>query len=205
MGEEKITFQSDVLKLEGFLDNGAGDRGVVLCHPHPLYGGDMNNNVVQAVAEVYREHGYSTLRFNFRGVGASEGSFDEGQGEQNDVGAALNYLKGMGLGHLDLAGYSFGAWVCALGLKELETADRLIMISPPVNFIDFDFLGFSQRIQLVIVGMQDEIADARAVEKMLPGWNPDAGFYPIDGADHFYWGKTEELKRIIHDFLEQTA
>lgn len=201
MDEEKISFYSGDLRIEGLLDNASGERGVVLCHPHPLYGGDMTNNVVQTLAEVYRENNYSTLRFNFRGVGASEGNFDEGNGEQEDVAAALGYLSGLGLKHLDLAAYSFGAWVCALGLEELKLAERLIMVSPPANFIDFAFLGYNEKIQLVIVGMQDEIAGWQGVEKMVPRWNPEAGFHPIDGADHFYRGKTEELKRIINGFL----
>ncbi|MBW2207996.1 MAG: alpha/beta hydrolase [Deltaproteobacteria bacterium] len=201
MAEEKISFHSGDLNLEGLLHNAPGERGVVLCHPHPLYGGDMSNNVVQSLAEAYQANNYSTLRFNFRGVGASEGTFDEGKGEQEDVGAALGYLSRLGLKHIDLTGYSFGAWVCALGLEKLELADRLIMVSPPTNFMDFAFLGYNKKIQLVIVGMQDEIAGCQAIEELLPRWNPEAGFHPIDGADHFYRGKTEELKRIINGFL----
>lgn len=203
MGEEKVSFHSGALRLEGLLEKGPGERGVVLCHPHPLYGGDMHNNVVRILAGVFREHHYSTLRFNFRGVGGSEGGFDEGKGEQEDVEAALRYLRGLGLKHLDLAGYSFGAWVCALGLETFDLAERVIMVSPPAGFIDFGFLGYSEKIKLVIVGVQDEIADCRAVEKMVPRWNPAAAFHPIDGADHFYGGKAEELKGIIDDFLGQ--
>ena len=202
MSEDRIFLQSEGLKIEGLMDHAPGKKGVVVTHPHPLYGGDMSNNVVQSLAEVYQENNCSTLRFNFRGVGTSEGTFDEGRGEQEDVGAALGYLSGLGLKHIDLAGYSFGAWVCALGLERLEMADRLIMVSPPTNFMDFAFLGYNKKIQLVIVGMQDEIAGCQAIEEMLPRWNPEAGFHPIDGADHFYWGKTEELKRVIHGFLE---
>lgn len=201
MEEEKISFHSGNLEIEGILHSAPGERGVVLCHPHPLYGGDMHNNVVQALADAYQANNCSTLRFNFRGVGASEGTFDEGKGEQGDVVAALGYLSGLGLKLIDLAGYSFGAWVCALGLEKLELADRLIMVSPPTHFMDFAFLGYSQKIQLVIVGMQDEIAGCQTIEEMLPIWNPEAEFRPIDGADHFYSGKTGDLKRIINGFL----
>ena len=202
MAEEKIGFYSGELRLEGLLDKSSGDRGVVLCHPHPLYGGEMHNNVVQALAEAYQERNYCTLRFNFRGVGNSEGAFDEGRGEQEDIRAALEFLSGVGMKHLDLAGYSFGVWVIAMGLEKLPLADRVIMVSPPVSFVDFEFLGYNEKIRMVIVGMRDEIADFKALEKMVPQWNPRAEFYPIEGADHFYWGRTGELKRIIHGFLD---
>ena len=202
MAEEKIWFYSGGLRLEGLLQKSPVDRGVVLCHPHPLYGGEMHNNVVQALAEAYQERNYCTLRFNFRGAGSSEGAFDEGRGEQEDVRAALEFLSGLGMKHMDLAGYSFGAWVIAMGLEKLPLADRVIMVSPPVSFIDFGFLGYNEKIKIVIVGMQDEIADSKAVEKMLPRWNPEAAFHSIEGADHFYGGKTGELKRIIHGFFD---
>ena len=146
--------------------------------------------------------GYSTLRFNFRGAGGSEGQYDEGIGEQKDVGAALRYLSDLGKTSIDLAGYSFGAWVNALGLNRFDQALRMIMVSPPVNFIDFSFLTLCPKLELVIAGSNDEIAPASMIQKMLPGWNLDAIFKVIQGADHFYWGKTAEVRTIIQDFLE---
>jgi alpha/beta superfamily hydrolase len=156
---------------------------------------------VEAVVEAYREKGYSTLRFNFRGTGASQGSYDNGKGEQEDVAAALGYLDGLGKKEIDLAGYSFGAWVNALGIEKFHQARRLIMVSPPVNFIDFRFLKQNAKIRLVIVGTDDEIAGREAVEKMLPTWNPEAKLEIIEGGDHFYGGKTGRLKSIISEFL----
>ncbi|RLJ02607.1 MAG: alpha/beta hydrolase, partial [Candidatus Aenigmatarchaeota archaeon] len=113
MKEEKVFFQAGDVKIEGMLYNAPGEKGAVVTHPHPLYGGDMHNNVVETVVQAYREKGYATLRFNFRGVGRSTGSYDEGIGEQEDVRAALAYLTGTGKTSIDLAGYSFGAWVNA--------------------------------------------------------------------------------------------
>jgi hypothetical protein len=98
---------------------------------------------------------------------------------------------------MDLAGYSFGAWVNALGLAKFEEAQRFIMVSPPVSFIDFSFLEYSPKIKLVICGTRDEIAEYKKVEKMLPKWNDQALFRVIEGADHFYSGYEEELKEII--------
>ncbi len=198
MGEKRIFFEAAGLKIEGMLADFPGDHGVVISHPHPLYGGSMHNNVVRAVAYAYQEEGYSTLRFNFRGVENSEGDFSNGVGEQEDVKAAL---KAMGKKHMDLVGYSFGAWVNALGLEKFDEAQRVIMVSPPVSFVDFSFLEYSPRIKLVICGTRDEIAEYKRVEKMLPKWNEQALLRVIQGADHFYSGYEEELIDIIGEFL----
>jgi len=203
LGEERIVFDSDGLRIEGLLHTLPGDNGVVITHPHSLYGGTMHNNVVRAVAHAYREEGYSTLRFNFRGVEKSEGEFGNGQGEQQDVKEALKYLASLGKPKIDLAGYSFGAWVNALGLDTFEEAQRLIMVSPPVSFIDFSFLEYSPKIKLVICGNGDEIAEYKKVEKMLPKWNNEALFRVIQGADHFYAGYEEALIDIIGAFLRE--
>ena len=201
MGEERIFFDSEGLKIEGLMEDLSGEKGVVVTHPHPLYGGTMHNNVVRAVTHAYQEEGYSTLRFNFRGVENSEGDFGDGVGEQEDVKAAL---KAMGKKNMDLVGYSFGAWVNALGLAKFEEAQRLIMVSPPVSFVDFTFLEYSPRIKLVICGTRDEIAEYKKVENMLPKWNEQAVFRIIQGADHFYLGYEGELKLIIREFLEES-
>jgi len=200
MAEERIFFEAGGLKIEGMVEDVEGEKGVVVSHPHPLYGGTMHNNVVKAVAHAYREEGCSTLRFNFRGVEQSEGKFGNGVGEQQDVKAALRTL---GKKHMDLAGYSFGAWVNALGLDKFEEARRVIMVSPPVSFIDFGFLEYSPKIELVICGSRDEIAEYRKVEEMLPRWNDQALFKVIQGADHFYSGHEEELIDIIGAFLQR--
>ena len=199
---ERIFFESEGLKIEGMLEEVEGEKGVVLSHPHPLYGGTMHNNVVRALAHAYQNEGYSTLRFNFRGVEQSEGDYGNGVGEQADVQAAL---KALGKKYMDLAGYSFGAWVTALGLEKFEAAQRLIMVSPPVSFIDFGFLEYHPKIRLVICGSRDEIAEYRKVEEMLPRWNDQAVFRVIQGADHFYSGHEEELIDIIGSFLRENG
>jgi alpha/beta superfamily hydrolase len=202
MAEERIFFDANGLKIEGMQADSQGDKGVVISHPHPLYGGTMHNNVVRAVAHAYQEEGYSTLRFNFRGVEKSEGDFGNGIGEQEDVRAALQTL---GKKNMDLAGYSFGAWVNALGVEKFEQAQRLIMVSPPVSVIDLSFLEYSPKIKLVICGTRDEIAEYKKVEKMLPKWNDQAVFRVIHGADHFYSGHEEELIDIVGEFLRGSA
>ena len=202
MTEEQIFFDSGELKIEGLLENLQGEKGLIVTHPHPLYGGEMRNNVVEAITQAYREEGYSTLRFNFRGVGKSEGSYEDGKGEQEDVRAALNFFSGLGKRNIDLAGYSFGAWVNALGMEKLDQAKRIVMVSPPVNFVNFDFLKYNPKIQMTIVGNRDDIAGYKILEKLMPEWNPEATLRIIEGADHFYWGYTDALKSIITEFLE---
>lgn len=202
MTEKRILFEVHGLKLEGLLTGFPGDRGVVISHPHPLYGGTMHNNVVRAISHAYEEEGYSTLRFNFRGVENSEGDYGNGIEEQEDVKAAL---KTLGKSRTDLAGYSFGAWVNAQGIEKFEEAQRLIMVSPPVSLIDFTFLGFSPKIKLVVCGSRDEIADYKIVERMLPKWNDRAVFRVIQGADHFYSGYEDELIDILGEFLRRSA
>ncbi|MCP4668948.1 MAG: alpha/beta hydrolase [Deltaproteobacteria bacterium] len=201
MNEEPVFFQSQGVKLEGLMTNAPGERGVVITHPHPLYGGNMHNNVVASLVKVYWEEGYSTLRFNFRGAGQSEGNYDEGAGEQEDVKAALAYLDGLGKPSIDLAGYSFGAWVNALGLKDFDLVKRTIMVSPPVNFMDFSFLEYDSKIRLVIAGSDDDIGPPDMIKNMIKKWNPKVQFNIIQGADHFYGGKTGEIEKIIRDFL----
>lgn len=202
MSEKPIVFETKGLKLEGMLEELQGEKGVVISHPHPLYGGSMHNNVVRAVAKAYRQQGYSTLRFNFRGVGLSEGNYCNGHGEKEDVRAAL---KSLGKTEVDLAGYSFGAWVNALGLEEFDDARRLIMVSPPVSFIDFGFLKHSPKITLIICGTRDDIAEYKKVERMLLRWNDQAVFRVVQGADHFYSGYEEELIDIVGEFLKTSA
>lgn len=202
MIEEKIFFESEGVKIEGLLGRSGGQSAVVVTHPHPLYGGDMTNNVVESVVRAYGENGYTTLRFNFRGVGQSDGTYDNGTGEQEDVRAAVAFLGGLGKTSIDLAGYSFGAWVNAQCIESLTDVKRMIMVSPPVNFLDFSFLEYSEKIRLVIAGSEDDIAPPAMIKDMIPVWNPEAVFNIIKGADHFYRGKTGEIEAIVGGLID---
>jgi len=194
MIEEVIHFTSDGLRLAGALARTAGSRGVIIAHPHPLYGGDMDNPVVLAIQQAYFRQGFSTLRFNFRGVGASAGRFDNGVGERADVQAAITWAAGLGITDIDLAGYSFGAWVNA-GLG--ASCRRMVMISPPVAFMDFGPPAAIERLSLIVTGDRDEIAPPAMIARYRSAWNPTAAFEMIPGADHFYTGFLETLKNKI--------
>ncbi len=203
MSEENVFFKAGTLKLAGLLDRGRKNSGVVITHPHPQFGGSMQNNVVDALQKAYRKAGFTTLRFNFRGVGKSDGHYDEGIGEQSDVQGAVAYIKALGMTTIHLAGYSFGAWVSARTIGEIDAVDRLVMVSPPVNFMDFSFLKYTPQLRLVITGSRDDIAPEAMIQKMLPEWNQDSIFRVIQGADHFYWDTTGEIESVLKAFLKE--
>lgn len=177
--------------------------GVVITHPHPLYGGTMNNPVVETVQKAYQQRGYASLRFNFRGVAGSQGNHDNGIGEQDDVRAAISYMQNKNVQPVDLAGYSFGAWVNSGVAAEGRTPIRsMVMISPPVGFIEFENIRALSCLKLVVTGSRDDIAPADQIRDLLPSWNPDARFEIIDGCDHFYSGYLDRLESIISRYLQ---
>jgi alpha/beta superfamily hydrolase len=199
--EKIVAFMSGRHEIEGRLAQGSQDKGIVITHPHPLYGGNMDNNVVTAVSRAYQKNDYTTLRFNFRGVGGSQGNYSDGVGEQEDVRTAVSYLANIGIGQIHLAGYSFGAWVNALAVMNGLKVARMIMVSPPVAFIDFKPVSDISSLKLIITGSRDDIAPADMVEKLYPVWNPTAKFEVISGTDHFYGGYEAKLEAALADFL----
>jgi len=194
---ERITFLSEEYEIEGLFNKKDEKKGVVVTHPHPLYGGDMYNLVVESIVHVYHMKGYSTLKFNFRGVGRSQGTYDNGFGEQKDVLSALSFLADMGMEWIDLAGYSFGAWVNAHALQKNTLTEKMIMVSPPVGFMDFKSIESMNPLKLVVTGNRDDIAPSDVIEKMISIWNPAARFEVIDGADHFYGGYLKQLESVL--------
>ena len=194
---KKVRFFSENFEIEGLFSKKDEKKGVVVTHPHPLYGGDMYNLVVETIVHVYNIKGYSTLKFNFRGVGGSQGTYDDGHGEQKDVLAALSFLGDMGMEQIDLAGYSFGAWVNAHAVQEDVAVKNMVMISPPAGFMDFSTIGPMERLKLVVTGSRDDIAPADVVKQMCSVWNPNARFVVIDGADHFYGGYLNQLEAVL--------
>lgn len=194
---KKVRFFSENYEIEGLLNKKNEKKGVVVTHPHPLYGGDMYNLVVETIVHVYNIKGYSTLKFNFRGVGRSQGKYDNGDGEQKDVLAAISLFWDMGMEQIDLAGYSFGAWVNAHAVQEDVSVKNMVMVSPPVGFMDFRTIGPMDCLKFVVTGSKDDIAPADAVEKMRSVWNSSARFEVIDGADHFYGGYLNQLESVL--------
>ncbi len=197
---ERITFTSDGNSLEGKLELMPGINGVIITHPHPHYGGNMYNNVVETIHHVYSKAGYSTLRFNFRGVGNSEGTYDEGTGETHDVQNAIDYLSKTGITHVHLGGYSFGTWVNSMVDAAAYQIKQMTMVSPPLAFINFQIQNINCPIRAV-TGNRDDYAPPGLVEPTIKKWNPDCVFKTIDHADHFYSGYIKDLESILEGFV----
>ena len=195
--EERIEFSAETFAIEGLLQKRGEANGVVITHPHPLYGGNMHNNVVLAILQAYQKLGYTTLRFNFRGVGGSQGRHADGVGKREDVRAAIAYLTCLGIKQIDLAGYSFGAWVNGNLSCAGDGIANMVMVSPPVAFIDFASVSTLDCLKLVVTGSRDDIAPAEMIRQSYPEWNAEAHFEVIDGADHFYGGYENKLKEVL--------
>jgi len=204
--EEPVFFTVGSSRLEGRLCRAPGPDAVVVTHPHPLYGGDLDNPVVAVLATAYQQRGFTTLRFNFRGVGASEGYYGDGQGEQDDVRAAAAYLAGLSRVVTDLAGYSFGAWV-TLGLNPpLSTVRRQLLVAPPVAFLDFELVAAPPAELAVIVGDRDRMAPLDALRALLPHWHPAVRLHIVPGADHFFFGTAlDRLAARVDEALKPAA
>lgn len=196
---------SDGVKLEARAAEPPGaPGGVVVCHPHPLYGGDMDNPVVGRVVEVCAELGLATLRFNFRGVGSSTGTHGSGITEQADVQSALRHLEGAlpDEAALALVGYSFGAVVAARVATSHPALAGLGLIAPPLGLeggsLPPVLAAFSGPLA-VVAGTRDEYCPAPALEA-LPRMLPNARIMVIDGANHFFFGKLFPLGEMVAEW-----
>lgn len=199
---EKVMFHTgDGLELEGLLDITSGQCGVVIVHPHPLYGGDMVNPVVESLSIVYKRKGYSTLRFNFRGVGNSQGVYDDGVGEQKDILAAIQLLQEQGMTTIHLAAYSFGSWVVAKIDSLPDSVEKLVFVSPPLALMPFADNCTLPLLDLVVTGEEDEFAPPNLLETSVKKWNPEGHLEVVDHADHFYFGSFPDLERIVGSIL----
>lgn len=174
--------------------------GAVITHPHPLYGGSMNNNVVWTAARALGARGWSTLRFNFRGVGQSTGAYGGGVAEVEDVAAALTFCQARVPGPCFLVGYSFGAAVAARALMGGLDAAGAVLISPPIAFMELDFLAETPRLDLIVAGDQDDLCPLADLEALLRDRQPPVDLRVVPLADHFYADREEELFRILRDF-----
>lgn len=196
-------------RLEARLALPEGARaGLVVCHPHPLYGGDMDNPVVLRVAEVAQGLGAATLRFNFRGVGPSGGVHGGGEGERDDVGAALEALAARlpARSPIGLAGYSFGAWVAARVAAGSPALPALALVAPPLSMYDLGFLERAPSHTLLVAGGVDQYCPVEALDRL--GKRLGSRVEIIEGAEHFFFGKLfplgESVERWMRAWASQT-
>lgn len=200
MIEKPVYFNSGAIQIEGLYAEYDGEDGVVISHPHPQMGGTMHNNVVEALVEVFFAGGFSTLRFNFRAVGRSEGVYDDGKGEQEDLIAAAAFLVNSGKKKILLAGYSFGAWITVRAMKRCLDFSDVILVSPPIDFLDFDWSGMAGRIGLVICGDRDQFCPLDPLRRLVDSM--ECRLELVRGADHFYFMKERSLKERLGAYLK---
>lgn len=205
----EIMFNGAVGKIEGkyfHSDENNAPTALVL-HPHPLHGGTMNNKVVYNVFHTLVNNKFSVLRFNFRGVGKSNGVFDHGVGELLDAATALDWLQAHNPGASSywVAGFSFGAWIAMQLLMRRPEVNGFIALSPPADAYDFNFLSPCPAPGIIVQGTADEIVSESSVfnlyEKLSKQRNSDVEYMPIYDADHFFKGKLDELNNIIDSYL----
>jgi alpha/beta superfamily hydrolase len=199
--EEQVHIKAGEVTLEARFSPGTVDKGVVITHPHPLYGGSMDNNVVWTAVRAYGDRGWATLRFNFRGVGASTGGYGEGVAEVDDVAGALTFLTSRVTGPCYVVGYSFGAAVAARALLAGLKVAGAVLISPPIAFMDLGFLHETPGLSLIVVGGEDDLAPLAELEELCRRRQPPVDLRVVAGADHFYGGREQELYRILQDYL----
>jgi len=203
-------------RLEALLNAGAEDatHAAVVCHPHPLFGGTLHNKVVFHTMKALNRFGFPVLRFNFRGTGLSAGQHDQGNGEVNDVRAALNWLDAEFHLPLVLAGFSFGA---AMGLRAAcgdARVKAVIGVGTPVAAVaadtelprtySFDFLRACAKPKLFVSGARDQFGPPAMLEALVASLPGPKKLMLIEGADHFFEGRLRELRETIEDWVKET-
>ena len=205
----EVMFAGPAGRIEGRYQHTKTDsnRIALILHPHPQYGGTMNNKVVYTLYQTFVRRGFSTLRFNFRGVGRSQGSFDRGEGELADSAAALDWLQSYNPNASScwVAGYSFGAWIGMQLLMRRPEIEAFIAVSPPASQYDFTFLAPCPSSGLVIQGDQDTLVPIESVQKLVHKLahqrDIKIDFRKIAGADHFFADQLEQLSTLVDAYI----
>ena len=206
--EEKVYFDAPGARIEGFLslDKRPTKGSIIICHPHPLFGGDMHNNVVVAFTRIAAMWDFTSLRFNFRGVGQSTGTFGGGISEKDDVKGAIDFLEEKRKPPMiSLAGYSFGAIAgLPVGVDE-ERVRGLIGVAPPLETFDFGFLRDCPKPKLFVCGDRDTICPPSKMENFFETLSEPKCLLILPGIDHFSYDMKGLLEGAMGGFLERMA
>ncbi|MDA0239534.1 MAG: alpha/beta hydrolase [Proteobacteria bacterium] len=198
-------------RLEGRYQQGSTTNApvAIVLHPHPLHGGNMNNKLVYGMYTAFASRGFSTLRFNFRGVGRSQGTFDNGIGELSDAAYAFDWIQQINPNspYCWIGGYSFGALISMQLMMRRPEIDGFISIAPPASSEDFSFLAPCPSSGLVVHGDKDEQVPLESVNKLVTKItsrkNITVDLAVIKGADHFYQDKVEDVEKAINAYLDK--
>jgi alpha/beta superfamily hydrolase len=207
----EIIFNGPDGRLEGryFQSKTENAPMVLLLHPHPQGGGTMNNKVVYNLYNTFVQRGFSALRFNFRGVGRSQGRFDQGQGELADAAAALDWIQSQNPDAAGcwIAGFSFGAWIGMQLLMRRPEIEGFISVAPPANLYDFTFLAPCPASGLVVHGDADDLVPADSVKALAAKLSAQRDIVVqhtnIPGANHFFQDKLEEMAQAVGEYVDE--
>ena len=206
----EVIFNGPAGRIEGKYTQSENKKApaILVLHPHPLYNGTMNNKVVYNMYKTFAENGFSVLRINFRGVGRSQGEFDNGIGELTDAATALDWLQvnNPDCNEFWIAGFSFGSWIAMQLMMRRPEISNFVAVSPPVNRYDFAFLAPCPIPGLIVQGDIDSIVSEESVldlvDKLSKQKHITVDYKIINGADHFFRTKIDEFKTAIDDYLK---
>ncbi len=204
---EAVEIAGPAGKLSGRVETAAQDRGTdvaVVCHPHPLYGGTMDNKVVHTLAAAFRDRQITSVRFNFRGVADSDGGFDQGRGELDDLRAVVAYARARFPGRgLWLGGFSFGSGIAARAAGQIDHRG-LVLVAPPITMDYFAGVTLAPSC-LVVHGAKDELIPLATVRAWLRSRGLEQTLAVVEDADHFFHGQLRSLRGIVVDHLDATG
>ena len=206
----EIIFNGPAGRLEGRYQPSKQKNApiAIVLHPHPQFGGTMNNQIVYQLFYMFQKRGFTTLRFNFRGIGRSQGEFDHGAGELSDAASALDWVQSM---HTDskncwVAGYSFGAWIGMQLLMRRPEIEGFMSIAPQPNTYDFSFLAPCPSSGIIVAGGQDEIVPPAAIQKLVDKLRTQKGITihhdEIPRANHFFEHELDQLMKSLDNYLD---
>ncbi len=206
-----VIFNGPDGRLEGRYQNSKQPNAPIalMLHPHPQYGGTMNNKVVYTLFHAFVRQGFSVLRFNFRGVGRSQGVFDRGEGELSDAASALDWLQtyNENASACWIGGFSFGAWIGMQLLMRRPEINGFVSIAPPANMHDFSFLAPCPSSGLIVQGDKDEVVPEPSVKKLVDKLSSQRGigidYRVVPGAGHFFQEEMEVLGGHVDDYLDK--
>jgi len=206
----EVIISGNVGRIEGRYHQNPNPKAPValVLHPHPLYGGTMNNKITYNLYKAFANNGYSVLRINFRGVGKSQGKFDNGIGELMDITAVINWLHDQNMEATDfwIAGFSFGAWIALQTVMRRPEIENYILVAPPASKYDFNFIVPCSASGLIIQGEKDEITkeqdSARLAEKLSARDGAEIAYQMVPNADHFFKEQMPEFEEVVDNYIK---
>ena len=207
----EVIFAGPAGRLEGRYHHqkAIGTPIALILHPHPTGGGTMNHRIAHSLFKTFERRGFSVLRFNFRGVGRSQGIYDGGIGELSDAASALDWMQSFNPGAKAcwVAGYGFGAWIAMQLLMRRPEISGFVSISPPANLYDFTFLAPCPASGILVHGTRDAVVPIADVDRLAERLKTQKGivveYHKVEGANHFYNEHQDEMMGLVDTYLDK--